>query len=341
MQPTVRFGYFGNFWNTKNTQQTPSPPLSPQRASRPSSPISPSTSEQPPADIFLPSFGSAVAIWNYLFSTPGSPSTESATPSRTTPPLNTLPMEQREKQWLQKVRTWKPQSTNPHAHYRRANPHEFAELKQFLESGVDVNATDRYSKNALMMAARTGYLPLVEFLFAQGANLHATDKDGYNALHEAASAAYKVEDGEENPHNQVAEFLLDKQVAPDLPAGLMRNTPLFLAAKNGNIPLLKMLKAKGADLGAANRNGDAPIHGAVSGNQQSAVKVLIDLGADVDTPNTRNGDRPAHKAARMSNLEMLKLLYLNEGSMRLPNSDGQLPRDLIRDPQLARLGFLY
>ena len=249
--------------------------------------------------------------------------------------------QQLERLWLNKVRKWHPQSSNPHAHYRRANPHEFDELRQLLEAGVHVDTSDRYGKTAAMIAAGKGHLPLLEFLLDEGANLHATDRDGFNTLHDAASGVYNVAENEEEPHNQVVEFLLEQNVAHDEPAGNFQRTPFATAARRGNIPLMKMLHAKGIDLEAVSRNGDQAIHEAVAENQTAAVMLLKEFEADLNARNTKNGNRPAHIAAYMSNEPMLRLLYKQGASMRLPNDKGELPRQLVRDPQIMTLGYLY
>lgn len=358
MQTTVRFGSFGSWWSSKSSstqQQTPSTASTSQNISRQQTPA-PRQSDtlaiaiprrQPEVNyeadylslLCLPSSPRARAIWGYLV---GSPPREQPRVSEI-PGIRDMSSQQLERLWLNKVRKWHPQSSNPHAHYRRANPHEFDELRQLLDAGVRVDASDRYGRNAVMIAASSGHLSLMEFLHAEGANLHATDQEGFNAMHDAASGAHQVADGEEDPHNQIAEFLLDNEVAHDLSGGRRaKKTPFIIAARNGNIPLMKMLKAKGIDMETVTGYGAQAIHEAVSNNQTEAVKLLKEFGADLNAPNTQTGYRPAHTAAEMGNEPMLRLLYDLGASMRLPNNDGALPRDLAhRHPEIWKLGFMY
>jgi ankyrin repeat protein len=55
-------------------------------------------------------------------------------------------------------------------------------VKEQIESGVDINALDRYGQTGLMLAAHAGHHEIVETLIAHRANLNITAKFGLSAL---------------------------------------------------------------------------------------------------------------------------------------------------------------
>ena len=60
--------------------------------------------------------------------------------------------------------------------------------------------------------------------------------------------------------------------------------------------ILKLLKA-GADVHATDKNGVTALHHAVRFRSPTAVKALIELGANVNQACRRNGSTPLHRAA--------------------------------------------
>ncbi len=60
-------------------------------------------------------------------------------------------------------------------------------LQVLVASGADVNAVGNYDETPLMVAAGHGYLPMVRYLVAQGADLKAETVAGQNALDFARS----------------------------------------------------------------------------------------------------------------------------------------------------------
>jgi len=89
------------------------------------------------------------------------------------------------------------------------------------------------------------------------------------------------------------------------------NTPLFIAAKYGRTEIARYLVGKGANLTHTSKGPfgslGTPLHAAVNRNQLETVKVLLELGADANQPDTGVGP-PLNTALSKSNMEMAGLL---------------------------------
>lgn len=75
-----------------------------------------------------------------------------------------------------------------------------------------------------------------------------------------------------------------------------QSTPLHSAAWKGQLEIVKMLIAAGADVNARNENdhwGTSPLHAAAHANQAAIAEALIASGAEIEA-NDRNGKTPMH-----------------------------------------------
>lgn len=118
-------------------------------------------------------------------------------------------------------------------------------------------------ESVLMLAALKGYLPLVQKLVANDADVNKT---GWAPLHYAASGG----------HVPVIAHLLDHSAYIDAesPNG---TTPLMMAAMYGSPEAVKHLIQAGADLRLKNQLGLSALDFAIRGQRQNA-KELIETG---------------------------------------------------------------
>lgn len=112
-----------------------------------------------------------------------------------------------------------------------------------------------------------------------------------------------------------AEALAD---APDLEVDLANKsdeTALMMAALKGRTELCRKLIARGAKL---NRSGWTPLHYAASGEQVSAVRLMLDSGADIDS-RSPNRTTPLMMAARYGSEDAAVLLLQRGANAALRN----------------------
>jgi ankyrin repeat protein len=170
----------------------------------------------------------------------------------------------------------------------------------------EIDAVKGIMKNAdLLVACERGDVAKVRTLLKEGVDPNATRTSGASAL------AYAVA----GKHREVVSVLLDAKADPNrASAGLF---PLFLAAENGDVEIVKRLLVAGADPNARlravdqdmkAREGDTALMaaGAPSGTA-SVVKALLGSGADVNAKAV-NGKTAVMQAVAAENLGVLRAL---------------------------------
>jgi ankyrin repeat protein len=138
-------------------------------------------------------------------------------------------------------------------------------VAELLAAHPDTKTEVRNGKDesVLMLAALKGYLPLVQKLVDNDADVNKT---GWTPLHYAASGG----------HVPVIAHLLDHSAYIDAesPNG---TTPLMMAAMYGSPEAVKHLIQAGADLRLKNQLGLTALDFAIRGQRQNA-KELIETG---------------------------------------------------------------
>jgi ankyrin repeat protein len=130
---------------------------------------------------------------------------------------------------------------------------DLAKVRAEIEGGTNVNARDIAGQTALMYAAETGRLHVVEYLIENGADLDATSgRGGRGTALIYASAANQI---------KVMECLLSG--GADINAtSANHETPLFWAAAMGHIPAVELLLKNKADTAVRNNGGETALQSA-------------------------------------------------------------------------------
>jgi ankyrin repeat protein len=215
-----------------------------------------------------------------------------------------------------------------------------------VQAGADVNQTSRYGWTALLTATQNNHYQLAAYLLAHGANPNLANNGGWTPLY-IATDNRNIESGDypvraaDMDHLEFIKLLLDRgadvnarvcgvESTPEQCKGDSTETrtiftmqwlyedgatPFLRAAQSGDVELMKLLLARGADPKIATANGTNALMvaagvGWVEGvtfewspeETLEAVRMCLDLGID---PNLRDNDGraalhgAAHKGANL------------------------------------------
>ena len=142
---------------------------------------------------------------------------------------------------------------------------------------------------------------------------------------------------DENDLDQVRE-LLTRGERPNISDGQGR-TPLFLAARNGNLAMVELLLSHGARPGPADRTGRTPLYVAAEGGDPAIVETLVGAGSDVDA-STTEGLTPLMAAARNGHAAVVAQLIETGADIERLDHTGRSALDwaeTARTPGVSRL----
>ncbi len=235
-----------------------------------------------------------------------------------------------------------------------------------VDAGADVNQTTRYGWTPLLTATQNRHYKLASYLLEQGANPNIANKGGWNPLY-IATDNRNIEGGDypvrapDMDHLEFIKILLDRGAnvnaricgAESTPAQCKGDstetrtiftmqwlyedgaTPFLRAAQSGDVALMRLLLAHGADPKITTTNGDTALMvaagiGWVEGvtyewseaETLDAVKLCLDLGFD---PNVRDneGRTPLHGAAHKGRNSVVQLLVDRGGRLDIHDDGGR------------------
>jgi ankyrin repeat protein len=237
-------------------------------------------------------------------------------------------------------------------------------VKVLLDHGASIEERGADGYSPLLLATHSGHTGLAKFLLQRGADPNASGV-GYSALHTAvlrgdvemtkvliaAGAAVNSRITKPAP----MERFTDKWMV--LPVSVVGYTPLQMAARYVETPIIRALLAAGADpnvtsadgttllMDAAgvnmNRNGstdrrgrtvDVAVVTALNKNEDhilEAVQVLTKAGVSVTATN-RAGDTALHGAAGMGMRKVFQYLVDKGADPNVKNKRGRTPRSILQ-----------
>jgi ankyrin repeat protein len=219
-------------------------------------------------------------------------------------------------------------------------------VRALLDAKANVNQVTEYNWSPLLVATENRHYELAKVLIDRGADVNAATKDGWTSLY-LATDNRNIEGGDypvpkpDIDHLEYIKFLLEHGANPNARVAegnpkshstLTRTiftmqwffeegaTPLVRAAQSGDVALIQLLLAHGADPKIRTSFGDTALTAAagigwVEGvtREQSpeesieTVKLLLDLGLDVNAANL-DGRTPLMASAHKGNPEVVRLL---------------------------------
>jgi len=171
-------------------------------------------------------------------------------------------------------RTQSPWSLHANALNLMAQRGETNAMKRAIDSGADINETDR-DWFPLLMAVACNNEDVVELLLKSGAEYDKTDGQGLTSL------ALAVQEGHVKPMTMLLEHGAD--VDRCTTSG---TAPLFLACGNGDVEAVQVLIQHGADVNLRKKEtGATPLHAAVRKGAADVCRFLLVSGADANIPD--------------------------------------------------------
>jgi ankyrin repeat protein len=193
-----------------------------------------------------------------------------------------------------------------------------AQVVRLLEEGVDINAVDRWGKTAFGAACLRGHRDVMRVLIERGGiNIHKAEEadDGttgrYTPVFRAAEAGYA----------DIVDLLLDH--------GADSNVALWAAAGRGHKEVMQRVLFRGADPSTVLWDYTVLMK-AVAHKQTEAVRLLLDVGADLNAQVPTTGRTALMRAAEQNFSPVMALLLGRGADTSLRDSKGETALDIAR-----------
>jgi ankyrin repeat protein len=171
-----------------------------------------------------------------------------------------------------------------------------------------ISVANAGSYDDFFQAIKTDNVAVVNQLLARGFDPNSVGPNGQTGLILAIKGS----------NFKVVAALVDHPLTNVEVRTAQDESPLMLAALNGNLALCEKLIARDADV---NKPGWAPLHYAATGAHLKVMQLLLDHSAYIDAESP-NGSTPLMMAAMYGNAESVDLLLKAGADPTLKNSLG-------------------
>src|SRR5688572_6034822 len=239
----------------------------------------------------------------------------------------------------------------------------FDAARVLIEAGAELNAADPNGMTPLMMAITNGKIPVAQMLVDKGADVRAADWYGRTALWAAVEirnldmrsgatdngidrdAALRliasIVDKGADVNARVKEFPPQRRHLLPLASlewvDFTGQTAFIRAAQSADVPVMRLLLAKGADPTITTFNGTTALMAAAGVNWVpaqtfsesparwiEAVQLCLEVGADVNAVNEM-GLTAVHGAANRGSDDIIELLARRGARLDLPDKHDRTP----------------
>lgn len=209
---------------------------------------------------------------------------------------------------------------------------DIAIFKYFIEKGVSVNQKDTNGNTPFLNAAKNNDLTIVEFLMEHVTDINTTDKNGRSALALAVNG--------NTP--EVVDFLIQKGADINT-LDTKGNSLAYYLLNNFNEKSpekfeskLKLLQAKGLDLGTSQHNGNSLLHLAAKEGNMALLQRLEEFHLDINQKN-KEGNTALHLAAMTTHNDAMLKYLIAKGADRTVKTDfDETVYDLASENELLK-----
>lgn len=186
----------------------------------------------------------------------------------------------------------------------------------------DIFNTDRKEQSVLRIALETSNRELVIKLLDYGVDVNERDGHGETPL------MYLL--GHRDSREKTMPFirlLLERGADVDKLENFWGETPLFPAVQTGYTEAVKLLLDMGANVKQVTHTGETLLHVAAETHSAEITRMLIKAGAELD-PKNKLKQTPLHIAAHKNKLETVIALLDAGADPFVRDKNGKSPRDL-------------
>lgn len=141
---------------------------------------------------------------------------------------------------------------------------QMSDVRQMVEQGVDVNASDEGGRTPLMLASFNGHTEIVQLMLEEGARIDDRNAEGRTPLIFAASG----------PFPNTVDLLLERGADPDATDEVDGWSALMFAAAEGNANVVQILMEHGADPTITDKDEETALDFARNNNHTEVVELL-------------------------------------------------------------------
>ncbi len=192
--------------------------------------------------------------------------------------------------------------------------------------GADINATNNAGHTAVVHARLQGDKERLTFLKRTGR--FGTRPRTFYLRGRETSIFKAVKDG---ATDDIREILARDPKQLEFRETDLSETPLHAAAATGNPETIKLLVDLGANVNSTNEFMRTPMHYAAAGGHLEAIKVLHAAGANLQATDFR-GSTPLHDAAAAKHRKVYIYLLELDASDTTRDNAGKSPADLFNEP---------